>query len=197
MEYAPYNELTLCGRLAGTPQFSHESHGITFLRFPLCIARLSGSTDTVNIIADNSLLPKELYTGVFLCVTGELRSFNNNSGIGNKLAIHGFAHRIEISEETYQNEVSLGGVICKNPIYRHTPLGREICDLMIAVGRHYGRSDYLPCIAWGKLANTACTLSTGDFIQITGRLQSRTYIKALDTGEEIRTAFEVSIFTLE
>lgn len=197
MEHSPYNELTLCGKLAGLPQVSHESHGITFLRIPLSIARLSGATDTINIIADNTLLPRGLSCDSFLRVNGEIRSFNNNSGTGNKLAIYGFARTVEFAEASYQNELRLGGVICKTPIYRHTPLGREICDLMIAVGRRYGRSDYLPCIAWGKNAGAASILSTGDFILITGRLQSRTYTKALSTGDELRTAYEISIFTLE
>ena len=126
-----------------------------------------------------------------------MRSFNNNSGIGNKLAIYAFARKAELAEGEHQNELKLGGIVCKAPIYRRTPLGREICDLMIAVSRRYGRSDYLPCIAWGHIAGTASTLSIGDFVQITGRLQSRTYTKALSTGDEIRTAYEISIFTLE
>jgi len=197
MDFLPYNELSLCGKLTDEPQFSHESHGISFFRFPLSIARLSGASDTVNIIADSSLLPENLSTDDFLHITGEVRSFNNNSGIGNKLAIYGFAREIQKTEPTYQNELRLGGVVCKAPIYRRTPLGREICDLMIAINRRYGRSDYLPCIAWGKLAFAASDLIPGDFIQITGRLQSRTYVKALSTGDEVRTAYEISIFTLE
>ena len=197
MEYTPHNELSFCGKLADMPQVSHESHGMIFLRFPLCITRLSGASDTVNIIADSTLLPQGISTDDFLQITGEVRSFNNNSGIGNKLAIYGFAREIVPIEPMYQNELKLCGVVCKTPIYRRTPLGREICDLMIAINRRYGRSDYLPCIAWGKLAYTASLLTPGDCVQITGRLQSRTYVKALSTGEEVRTAFEISIFTLE
>lgn len=197
MERTPYNELTLCGTLKELPMFSHESHGTRYFSFPLCIKRLSGVIDTVNIITSETLLPDSLSPGDFLSVAGELRSFNNNSGVGNKLAIFAFAKKLSGDKSEYQNDLKLGGVVCKVPIYRRTPFGREICDLMLAINRKYGRSDYLPCIAWGRISSAASVLNTGDFIHITGRLQSRTYVKALEDHEETRTAYEVSVFTLE
>ncbi len=196
MEHTPYNELSLCGTLNVSPTFSHESHGIRYFSFPLCIKRLSGAVDTINIIANETLLP-DVKVGDFLLVHGEIRSFNNNSGIGNKLSVFAFAKKLSICQCEYQNDLNLGGVVCKTPIYRRTPFGREICDLMIAINRKYGRSDYLPCIAWGRIASSASILATGDFVHITGRFQSRTYVKALDDHEETRTAYEVSVFTLE
>lgn len=197
MEKTPFNELTLCGTLSNDYRFSHESHGVRFYTFPLSVKRLSGAEDIVNIIASEATLPNELCVGERLLITGELRSFNNNTGVGSKLAIHAFARQIFRSKEEDRNELNLGGVVCKTPIYRRTPLGREICDLMIAINRRYGRSDYLPCISWGRLSSEACALTPGDFIHITGRIQSRQYVKALETHEETRIAYEVSIFTLE
>lgn len=197
MDCVPYNELTLCGTLADTPCFSHESHGINFYTFPLCIKRLSGTEDIINVISSEPLLPCELHPGDFLCLNGELRSFNNNSGTGNKLAIYAFAKTLRQTDAEFRNELKLGGIVCKPPIYRRTPLGREICDLMIAINRRYGRSDYLPCITWGRLSGAASVLTPGDFIHITGRIQSRSYVKAFETHEEMRIAYEVSVFTLE
>lgn len=197
MERIPKNELALCGTLKDLPVFSHESHGVSYYTFPLCIKRLSGAVDTVNVIASRNLLPEAWDIGDFVSVEGELRSFNNNSGIGNKLAIYAFAKTISQDRTEYENDLKLHGVVCKVPIYRRTPFGREICDLMIAINRKYGRSDYLPCIAWGRVSAAASVLHTGDFVHITGRLQSRTYVKVLGDREETRTAFEVSVFTLE
>ncbi len=197
MEKTSFNDLTLCGTLSNDCRFSHESHGVRFFTFPLSVKRLSGAEDTVNIIAPETALPNDLCIGDRLLITGELRSFNNNTGVGNRLAIHAFARQVLRSAEEDRNELDLGGVVCKNPIYRRTPLGREICDLMIAINRRYGRSDYLPCIFWGRLSSEACILTPGDFIHITGRIQSRPYIKTLETHEETRIAYEVSVFTLE
>ena len=197
MERIPKNELALCGTLKDLPVFSHESHGVAYYTFPLCIKRLSGAIDTVNVIASRNLLSEAWDIGDFVSVEGELRSFNNNSGIGNKLAIYAFAKTISQSKTEYENDLKLCGVVCKVPIYRRTPFGRAICDLMIAINRKYGRSDYLPCIAWGRVSAAASVLHTGDFVHITGRLQSRTYVKVLGDREETRTAFEVSVFTLE
>lgn len=197
MEHIPFNELTLCGTLAGDCQHSHESHGMQFLTFPLTITRLSGAADTINVIAPESLFPSGASLGDRLKLFGELRSFNNNSGIGNRLFVHAFAKKLERASEEDLNEVNLCGVICKPPIYRRTPLGREICDLMIAINRKYGRADYLPCIVWGRLCAAASLLSPGDIVHITGRIQSRPYVKAFETHEETRIAYEVSVFTLD
>lgn len=197
MDCTSYNELTLCGTLADTFRFSHDSHGISFYTFPLAVKRLSGVEDIINVISAETILPFGTEPGDFLCLSGELRSFNNNSGRGNKLAIYAYAKTLVRADGEFQNELKLGGIVCKSPIYRRTPLGREICDLMIAINRRYGRSDYLPCITWGRLSATASDLVPGDFIHITGRIQSRSYVKAFETHEETRIAYEVSVFTLE
>jgi primosomal replication protein N len=130
-------------------------------------------------------------------VNGEVRSFNNKSGQGSRLVITVYARAICLSEEEHSNRLWMGGVLCKQPVYRRTPLGREICDLMLAVNRRYGRADYLPCIAWGSLAQQCASLSVGDGVRLEGRLQSRCYTKVVDGGEEQRVAFEVSIMEME
>jgi primosomal replication protein N len=192
------NTICLCGRALAEPVFSHENHGERFYSFPLSVQRLSGQTDEVNILATeshfSSLLPLR---GRRLALEGVLRSFNNKSGQGSKLVISVLCRSLSLSSQPDSNHVSLSGVICKPPILRRTPLGRCICDVMLAVNRRYGRSDYIPCIAWGQVAATAGALPVGTTISLTGRFQSRRYTKTSEQGSETRTAFEVSIMQLE
>lgn len=192
------NSLVLAGQISDTPTVSHQTHDITFLRFTLSVARLSGTFDKITVLSDEKLLSGiEMAKGSFIEIQGELRSYNNKSGVGNKLVICAFAKAVKQVCITHINELRLCGTICKPPVYRRTPLGREICDLMIAINRRYGRADYLPCIAWGKNAQIASDLSVGENVEIAGRIQSREYIKSTDDENTIRTTYEVSVTTIE
>lgn len=186
------------GAVLSEPEFSHENHGEDFFRVPLRIFRLSGSEDTLPVIVSRSQLElRPIHTGDRLEVDGEIRSFNNRSGVGSRLVLTVFARAIRPAEGEDRNTVVLAGVLCKPPVYRHTPLGREISDLTLAVNRRYGRADYLPCIGWGAVARTCAGLSVGDAIRLEGRFQSRVYAKTV--GDEVihRTAYEVSIMSME
>ena len=177
------NYVELWGVAAGEPVFSHENHTRRFDKFPLRVERLSGQNDVPVIVASEALLrvcPVE--EGQSLRIVGQLRSFNNKSGQGNRLVITVFA--------------LLSGALCKKPVLRRTPLGRSICDVILAVNRHYGRADYLPCIAWGQTAVQIAGMDVGERLALEGRVQSRTYTKLLESGSEERTAFEVSIMQL-
>ena len=187
------NYTQLCGTLAAAPVFSHSSRGQSFYSFPLEIRRLSGATDTVNVLLRQNLLSAlELPECEKLLVEGQLRSFNNRRGEGARLVITVFARRLSFCEEEDSNLVQLRGTLCKPPNLRTTPMGRDICDLMLAVNRRYGRSDYLPCICWGLAARQAARWAVGDRVQLSGRLQSRRYIKLTEEGAVEKTAFEVS-----
>lgn len=197
MTFQTENSLTLAGKIAAEPVFSHESHGERFFTFPLKVMRLSKVFDTITIlIHENKLQNISMNAGDFVLIHGELRSFNNKSGIGSRLIITAFAKEIINTTYEYKNELLICGVICKEPIYRKTPLGREICDLMIAINRRYGRADYLPCIVWGKNAFTASDLRVGTKVNILGRVQSREYIKTIGDKSETRITYEVSITEL-
>ena len=188
------NYVMLRGTVCGAPVFSHESRGERFCRFPLEISRLSGASDTINIIARQELVSGMEPDGEEkLCVVGELRSFNNKSGIGPKLIITVFARELRFEDGEDENCVFLTGTICKAPNLRITPLGREICDLMLAVNRRYGRSDYLPCIAWGMKARGAEEWRIGTVVELSGRIQSRKYTKTTDGESVEKTAYEVSV----
>ena len=191
------NFARLIGVMSAPPAFSHASRGESFYTFALDVARLSGTTDTINIVARSELLSAvEACDTEKLCITGELRSFNNKSGEGAKLVITVFAKEILPCDENDLNLICLTGTLCKPPNLRTTPMGRDICDLMLAVNRHYGRSDYLPCITWGARACETALWDVGTRVSLEGRLQSRSYIKVLDTGAVERTAFEVSVLDI-
>ncbi len=192
------NCVLLRGVLRDAPAFSHKSREETFYRFSLDVARLSGTIDTIHIIARRELLEElELNGAEKLCVIGELRSFNNRSGVGPRLVITVFARALLLENGEDENAVALRGVLCKPPIYRVTPMGREICDLMLAVRRRYGRSDYLPCIAWGVSARAAADWQVGCAVRLTGRIQSRVYQK-IENGVPVeKTAYEVSVMQIE
>lgn len=192
------NHIVLAGLVGGTPEQSHVNHGVTYMQFPLRVSRLSGAEDIVNVVvAQEQLLHRPVSQGQCLRVEGEVRSYNNRSGTGSKLIITVYARQLSAWVGEHLNDLTLAGVLCKPPILRQTPLGREICDLMLAVNRKYGRSDYLPCIAWGGLAIWCARLRVGDGVRLKGRLQSREYTK--QTGDTLtrRTAYEVSIMSLE
>lgn len=195
------NYCELSGTVAGGVFFSHEVFGESFMTFPVRIERLSGTDDIVNVIASEKLIAEfPVSEGMKIALKGQFRSYNNYSGIGNKLVLSAFAKVLEdaVEDEVDVNYVALNGFICKQPVYRVTPFGREICDILLAVNRIHNKSDYIPCIAWGKNAKTASGLSVGDRIVISGRIQSREYKKRREDGEiEIKTAFEVSVNTLE
>ena len=192
------NRVELRGTTSEPPHFSHESRGERFYQFPLEIGRLSGASDIVNIMARESLICElELIGKTKLSVTGELRSFNNKSAVGSRLIISVFAREIFFDDGEDINSIALAGTLCKPPNLRSTPMGREICDLMLAVNRHYGRSDYLPCIAWGFLARGAAAWPVGTVIRLDGRVQSRKYIKTLDGRSVEKTAYEVSVINME
>ena len=192
------NHILLRGRTAGAPQLSHRSRELSYYVFPLEVDRLSLARDLVNVVLPAGLLPAlPPEPGAGVEVEGEVRSFNNKSGTGSRLVITVHARELAPWDGPHENLVTLRGALCKPPTLRRTPLGRDICDLMLAVNRRYGRSDYLPCIAWGALAHRCAALSVGDALSLRGRLQSRLYTKQTDRGPEERTAFEVSIMELE
>ncbi|MEG1316736.1 MAG: single-stranded DNA-binding protein, partial [Oscillospiraceae bacterium] len=164
------SSVTLCGTLDGRPEYSHTNHNKRFYTFPLKVVRLSGIDDVLNIVCTEELLSEiEPDNSEMLKITGELRSYNNKSGVGNKLVIFVYAHTLEFCNEEPQNNVWLCGTLCKRPNLRATPLGREICDLLIAVNRPYGHSDYLPCICWGQNAHEAALWEVGDSLELDGR----------------------------
>ena len=193
------NFARLRGTLAGPVVFSHQNRQERFYRFPLCTERLSGTEDIVNVLARERLLQLDLKSAKRLEITGEIRTFNNPSGEGAKLVISLFARKLALSDaDTDENLVLLTGTICKPPVLRTTPLGREICDLMLAVNRHYGRSDYLPCLVWGERAFIASEWSVGAVVSLSGRFQSRRYHKTLPDGTVTeRTAYEISVAEIE
>ena len=193
------NRALLRGTAAADPVWSHETHGVVYELFPLEVLRLSGSADRINIIAPRTLLEHcPVRAGMPLEVEGEVRSFNNKSGRGSRLVITLHARSLRPGNGPDENRLVLAGVLCKPPVLRRTPLGREICDLMLAVNRRYGRADYLPCIAWGQVAVTVGHMAVGCPLALEGRVQSRVYTKVLEDGSaEERTAFEVSIMQLE
>ena len=191
------NYVFLRGSVSEAPRLSHESRNEQFYQFSLEVCRLSGTPDTVHVLVRGALLDElEIGGGSKLCVLGELRSFNNKSGVGPKLIITVFAKELWFDDGEDENTVELTGTLCKTPNLRTTPLGREICDLMLAVNRRYGRSDYLPCIAWGLRARSASGWQVGTSVHLTGRIQSRSYAKTVDGETVEKTAFEVSVIDI-
>ena len=191
------NYVELWGTAGAAPSFSHENHGESFYRFPLRVERLSGQSDLPLILAPSTLLEGiDIAEGTPLRVTGQLRSFNNRSGHGSRLVISTFAQSIEPCDGGHFNRILLSGVLCKQPTLRRTPLGRSICDMILAVNRRYGRADYLPCIAWGAVAQQTALLHTGQRLTVEGRVQSRIYSKTEDGVTSDRTAYEVSVMRL-
>ena len=197
------NQVTIMGKIASEFFYSHEIYGEGFYMVDVEVERLSDSTDLIPVMVSERLLDvNQDYTGQLISVSGQFRSYNRHEEKKNKLVLSVFAREIEfidqVDENTKSNQIFLDGFICKEPIYRKTPLGREIADLLLAVNRPYGKSDYIPCICWGRNARFASTFQVGDRCIVWGRIQSREYMKKISEEErEIRVAYEVSVSKLE
>lgn len=193
------NYAVAVGDLQSEFSYSHESYGECFYSFTVRIPRLSDSADIITVTASERILCDEDYAiGDRIKVTGQFRSYNNYSDVGNKLILTLFAKTMEKAEgERYLNEIELNGFLCKPPVYRTTPFGREITDMLLAVNRTHNKSDYIPCIAWGRNAKFAQRLSVGDNIIVSGRMQSREYQKKIDDNVITKTAYEISVSKIE
>lgn len=192
------NNILLRGSLQSLPQFSHENHGHRFFRFYLEVPRLSGAVDILPVITQADTLDRiDLSAGSMLTVSGQIRSHNIRTDGTRHLMIFVYATDILAEEGEPLNDVILEGPLCKEPIFRRTPLGREICDVMLAVPRAFRRADYLPCILWGRTAQEVSQCHTRDCIRIQGRLQSRIYTKMTEDGPQERVAYEISALTAE
>ena len=192
------NHITLRGSLGSLPVFSHENHGRRFFRLVLDVARLSGTVDSLPVVIEESILNGcDLGYGGMLTVTGQIRSHNIRTELRRHLLIFVFASSLVCEDGEPLNEVVLEGALCREPTYRKTPLGREICDIMLAVPRAFRRADYVPCIAWGRTAQEISLCHTRDRVRICGRLQSRSYTKLTEAGADQRIAYEVSALSGE
>ena len=204
MNYSENNHLILVGKIVSEKTYSHEIYGEKFYVFNLEVVRLSSTTDIIPITISERLLTEiDIIVGREVKVEGQFRSYNSYENERNRLILTVFAK--EISEAVHEegkdevtNEVELLGYVCKKPIYRQTPFGREIADILLAVNRAYNKSDYIPCIAWGRNARFCQNMEVGAEVRITGRVQSRSYEKKHEDGTvEARVAYEVSIASME
>ncbi|MBO4816152.1 MAG: single-stranded DNA-binding protein [Clostridia bacterium] len=203
--YTENNYLSLIGTIISEKKFSHEIYGESFYLFNLEVPRLSDNSDIIPITISERLIANfDLTIGRKIVVEGQFRSYNSYENERNKLVLTVFAKdimeykEVEQEEEKVSNEVTLNGYICKKPIYRQTPFGREIADLLLAVNRAYNKSDYIPCIAWGRNARFCENMEVGTEVKVVGRVQSRIYEKKFEDGTvEQRVAYEVSIANLE
>ena len=187
------NQITIRGSLVNMPEYSHENHGKRFFRFFLEVPRLSGAVDTLPVVAEEAILnAMDLSGGDMLTVYGQIRSHNQRMDGRRRLLIFIFAASIVCEDGEPINECILEGPLCREPVYRRTPLGRQICDIMLAVPRTFRRADYLPCILWGKTAQLGSHCHTRQRLQICGRLQSRIYTKLTEDGAMEHTAYEIS-----
>ena len=191
------NYVALSGEVIQEPTYSHSAGGEDYFTFPLRCLRLSGAEDLLNIILSRSHLEQlDAQPGDRVGLVGQVRSYNNHSGQGSKLVI-----TVRVQEffpapaQEDSNRVLLVGNLCRKPVYRRTPLGREIADLLLAVNRGTGKADYLPCILWGRTAQQCAGLAVGSPLALTGRLQSRVYVKQLPDRAEERIAYEISAIT--
>jgi single-stranded DNA-binding protein len=196
------NEVELLGTVESDLSFSHEVYGEGFYKFILDVPRLSDISDKISVTVSERLLTDiNLTIGQTIFVSGQFRSYNNYSQSGNKLILTVFARDIvtdQITEEKNPNHIFLNGFLCKKPVYRTTPFGREITDILIAVNRAYNKSDYIPAIAWGRNARFASTLEVGENVKIWGRIQSRDYQKKIDEENVVtKTAYEISISKMD
>ena len=192
------NTIHLRGSLLSLPRFSHENHGKRFYRFTLEVPRLSGTPDLLPIVAEEGLIQGlDPDGGEMIAVHGQVRSHNIRTEGARHLLIFVFASSVNAEYGEPVNECILEGPLCREPVFRRTPLGREICDVMLAVPRSFRRADYLPCILWGRTAQEGSRCHTRDVIRIFGRLQSRNYTKQTEEGLQERTAYEISALTAE
>ncbi len=197
------NQVSIMGKVAAEFSFSHEVFGEGFYMTELLVKRLSDSYDRIPVMVSERLVDvSQDCRGEYIQVTGQFRSYNRHEEKKNRLVLSVFARELSFVEEEddkiKSNQIFLDGFICKTPIYRRTPLGREIADMLVAVNRPYGKSDYIPCISWGRNARFASTFEVGGHVQIWGRIQSREYVKKLEGDlTEKRTAYEVSVSKIE
>ena len=190
------NKIVLAGLVTEEPTFSHEVHGEKFYRFSLSSSRMSGTNDIIPCTV-SEILKKDIEEGTEIKVLGEIRTRNVHENDKNHLEITVFVKEVLLYEED-ENNVELDGFICKEPTYRETPFGRQITDLMVASNREYFKSDYIPCIAWGRNAIRASEFNVGTRVKVSGRLQSREYKKKIDDGTyEVRTAYELSAYMID
>ena len=197
------NQVVIAGEIVSGFTFSHEVFGEGFYMVEIAVSRLSNYADYIPVMVSERLIDvTQNYEGQYICVVGQFRSYNRHEEKKNRLVLSVFAREIEFTEEPGEdvksNQIFLDGYICKEPIYRKTPLGREIADLLIAVNRSYGKSDYIPSICWGRNARYASGFEVGSHVQIWGRIQSREYVKKLNEFEmEKRIAHEVSVSKID
>ena len=211
INYSDNNHLILMGKVTSEKRFSHEIYGESFYIFDMEVPRLSNTSDIIPVTVSERLISDEkLVIGVNILIKGQFRSYNSYENEKNKLILTVFAKDIffgeevenqiekEENKEPVSNEVVLTGYICKKPIYRQTPFGREIADLLLAVNRAYNKSDYIPAIAWGRTARFCQNIEVGTEVKVVGRVQSRTYEKKFEDGtSQTKIAYEVSIASLE
>ena len=197
------NQVMIAGEIISDFTFSHEVYGEGFYMVDVAVNRLSNFADYIPVMVSERLLDvSKDWKGQYISVVGQFRSYNRHEDKKNRLVLSVFARELslvqEVDEDVKSNQIFLDGYICKEPIYRKTPLGREIADLLIAVNRSYGKSDYIPCICWGRNARFASTFAVGTHVQIQGRIQSREYVKKINELEtEKRIAYEVSVSKIE
>lgn len=197
------NQVTIMGEIVSDYVYSHEVYGEGFYMVDVSVSRLSNYVDCIPVMVSERLVNvKENDSGRYVYITGQFRSFNRHEEHKNRLVLSVFAREFELvdepEEDNAQNQIFLDGFICKEAVYRKTPLGREIADLLVAVNRSYGKSDYIPCICWGRNARFAAGFSVGSHVQIWGRIQSREYVKKIsETEAQKRTAYEVSVSKIE
>lgn len=203
MEHIENNKVTVGGKVVGGFTYSHEMHGEKFYLVNILLRRLRGTYDVIPVMVSDRLVDVEKdYADCNILVTGQFRSYNKHEGDKNRLLLSVFAREISFNEKIIEehnlNDISLDGYICKAPIYRKTPLGREIADVMLAVNRPYGKSDYIPCICWGRNARFAGQFEVGTHVRVSGRIQNREYQNKLEDGTvETRTTYEVSASKIE
>ena len=197
------NQVTVTGEIVSDFRYSHEVFGEGFYMVDVAVNRLSDFADIIPLMISERLIDTgKDYIGKMICVNGQFRSYNRHEEKKNRLVLSVFARELEFVEEVpdgdKSNQIFLDGYICKDPIYRKTPLGREIADLLIAVNRSYGKSDYIPCICWGRNARYASGFEVGGHVQIFGRIQSREYLKKVSENEsQKRIAYEVSVSKID
>ena len=197
------NQVTIMGQVDSEFEFSHEVFGEGFYIIEVLVKRLSNSDDRIPLMISERLIDvTQDYRGAYIVAHGQFRSYNRHEEQKNRLVLSVFAREVEFVEEepegTKTNSILLDGYICKEPVYRKTPLGREIADLLLAVNRPYGKSDYIPCICWGRNARFASGFEVGGHVQVWGRIQSREYMKKINENDtEKRVAYEVSVSKVE
>lgn len=197
------NQVTMIGEIVSEFEFSHEVYGEGFYLVDISVSRLSDSLDYIPLMVSERLVDvTQSYIGETISVSGQFRSYNRHEEKKNRLILSVFVRELEfvdeIEDDIKSNQIYLDGYICKEPIYRKTPLGREIADLLVAVNRSYGKSDYIPCICWGRNARYASSFEVGSHVEVYGRIQSREYIKKIGEEQtEKRVAYEVSVNKIE